>query len=155
FAVATSSAASLAVNTPPSITTQPISQTVSAGTHVTLRVTVDGTLPLSFRWKLGGASLPGATANDLTLANVQFTNGGSYTVVITNIAGSVTSAPAILTVNSAPIITAQPTNQSVIAGSNAAFYMAAIGSSTIAYRWYFNGATLTSATNFTLTLNNV
>ena len=52
---------------------------------------------------------------------MQPTNAGSYTVVVTNTAGSVTSAVAVLTVLVPPAITAQPTSLSVVEGANAAF----------------------------------
>ena len=53
-----------------------------------------------------------------------------------------------------PVITLQPTNQSVIQGSNATFSVTAAGTA-LSYQWYFNSAVLTNATNTTLTLNNV
>jgi plastocyanin len=54
----------------------------------------------------------------LTISNAQTTNSGSYTVIVTNIAGSVTSSNAILTVtNIPPSITGQPTNQTVAVGT--------------------------------------
>ncbi|MBI4663155.1 MAG: immunoglobulin domain-containing protein [Verrucomicrobia bacterium] len=98
----TSAAATLAVTapaTPPAITQQPQSQSVTTGANVTFTVAATGTEPLSFQWKLNGADLPGATSATLTLSNVQSANAGEYAVVITNAAGSATSSTAALTVN--------------------------------------------------------
>ena len=53
---------------------------------------------LSFQWKKGGVEIPNATTASFTLNNVQLSDAGSYTVVVTNSEGSVTSQPATLTV---------------------------------------------------------
>jgi uncharacterized repeat protein (TIGR01451 family) len=95
---ATSSKALLTVNVPPAITQQPRSQTVTNGVNVTFTVTAAGTAPLAYQWEFNGAVLPKGTNASLTLADVQTTNGGNYTVEVTNVAGAVTSSPAKLTV---------------------------------------------------------
>ena len=84
--------------TPPTIVTQPQSQTVPAGVDATFSVTANGTTPLSYQWRLNGASVPGATASAYTRANVQGGDAGSYSVAVTNIMGGVLSADAMLTV---------------------------------------------------------
>mgnify|MGYP003342195808 CR=1 FL=1 len=82
---------------PPSITAQPVGQTVVAGSTATFSVTATGTAPLSYQWFYNGTNLlAGATNTVLALANVQTNQAGSYTVVVTNAYGSVTSAPASL-----------------------------------------------------------
>ena len=85
--------------TPPSITSQPASQALSVGQTVTFSVVASGTSPLSYQWQLGGMSINGATNSTLTLAYVQTTNAGFYSVVVTNLAGSTVSSNATLTVN--------------------------------------------------------
>lgn len=82
----------------PAITAQPQSQSVWGGQSVSFFVAASGTAPLGYQWKLNGAALPGATGSTLVLANAQPTNAGNYSVMITNTAGSVTSAAAALTV---------------------------------------------------------
>ncbi len=94
----TSSTVKLAVIDPPTITTQPASQTVNAGGTATFTVTASGTAPLTYQWYQGTTAVGGNSAT-LTLVNVAQVNAGSYTVVIHNAAGSVTSAAATLTVN--------------------------------------------------------
>src|SRR2546425_462675 len=103
---------------PPFITLQPTNQTVIAGTNVSLQVAATGTSPLNYQWTFNGANLTGATVNSLLLTNVQAGQAGNYAVVVTNVAGSVTSAVASLTVLVPPAITLQPANQTVIAGTN-------------------------------------
>jgi hypothetical protein len=146
---ATSSNAVLVVtNVPPAITVQPISQTNGAGTTVTLAVTATGTAPLSYQWQVNGTnlvnggSISGATTNALKITNAQTNNSGSYTVIVTNVAGSVTSSNAVLTVLSAPVITMQPTGQSLAVGSTATFAVTVIGMAPLSYSWQVNGTNL-------------
>jgi Immunoglobulin domain len=89
-------------NTPPYFLSQPVSQTVTAGTNVFFNATAGGTLPLSYQWRLEGAPLAGSTNSSLILLNVQVSQSGNYSVTVTNVAGSVTSTNALLTVNPAP-----------------------------------------------------
>jgi subtilase family serine protease len=85
--------------------TQPANQTVTATGNAMFSVTVGGLSPFSYRWLFNGTNLPaganvsGVASNVLTLIAVSTNNAGSYSVVITNISGSVTSSVATLTVN--------------------------------------------------------
>ena len=74
---------------PPSITTQPIGQSVNAGASPTL--TVAATNAAGYQWQLNGVNIPGATSSTLTLTNAGTTQRGTYAAVVTNPAGSVTS----------------------------------------------------------------
>lgn len=83
----------------PAISTQPASQSVQAGATATFTVTATGTAPLTYQWKKGGTAIAGATsASYTTPATVAADGGSSFTVTVTNSAGSVTSSAAILTV---------------------------------------------------------
>jgi hypothetical protein len=84
------------------ISLQPSSSTVTAGQTATFSVTATGTAPLSYQWRKDGAAISGATSSTLTLASVSAANAGTYTVVVTNSAGSVTSTGAVLVVNELP-----------------------------------------------------
>jgi len=77
----------------PVIVSQPASQTVYSGTHVTLSVSVTGSPPFAYEWRLGNAVLAGATNSDLVLSNVTTSQSGSYQVIVSNAGGSVTSTP--------------------------------------------------------------
>lgn len=91
--------------TAPAISTQPTDQSVQAGATATFSVTATGTAPLSYQWKKGGAAIAGATsASYTTPATVVGDSGSSFTVTVTNAAGSVTSSAAVLTVT--PVATA-------------------------------------------------
>ncbi|HTY87434.1 MAG TPA: immunoglobulin domain-containing protein, partial [Candidatus Acidoferrum sp.] len=89
----------LTVALPPSITAQPVDQTVPVGSPVSFGVTVQGTEPLSYQWRLNGTKVAGATNGTLTIPSAQPTNAGIYSVVVTNRYGSVTSSNAQLTVS--------------------------------------------------------
>src|SRR4029077_610241 len=79
----TSSAATLTVNVPPSITTQPASQTVTAGQTATFSVTATGTAPLSYQWQKNGTAISGATSSSYTTpATTSSDNGAQFTVVV-------------------------------------------------------------------------
>jgi len=95
---ATSAVATLTVNIPPSFTMQPNSQTVTQGVNVALTAAATGTAPLSYQWRFKGTNIAGATTNSYTRNNVQVSDAGDYSVVVTNVAGSVTSSNATLTV---------------------------------------------------------
>ncbi len=84
----------------PFITSQPLTQTVGQGAAATLSVAAGGASPLRYQWRFNGAAITGATNAALTFASAQAANSGTYTVVITNIAGAITSAVATLTVES-------------------------------------------------------
>ena len=97
YGAVTSAIAVLTVNFPPSITNQPVSQSVLASSNVTFTAGVTGTAPLNYQWRFNGANLAGATANFYSITNVQATNAGNYTLAVTNNYGAVTSAIAVLT----------------------------------------------------------
>ena len=80
----------------PSITTQPQSQTVSAGAPVTFSVTATG--KPTYQWLFNGSPISGATGSSYSIASSQSSNAGTYTVIVTNPAGAVTSNGAVLTV---------------------------------------------------------
>ena len=139
----------------PDITTQPANQTVPVGTTVNFSVAASGTAPLSYQWQFNGTNLEGALAETLSLTNVQPEQVGSYSVVATNVAGSATSAPAMLTVLAPPVITLQPSNQTALVGTAVNFSVAAASTEPLSYRWQFNGADLEGAVAETLSLTNV
>jgi rhamnogalacturonan endolyase len=90
---------------PPTITLPPAGQTVTVGDNVTFTVAASGTAPFSYLWRFAGVPLlgnPTALTDTLVLANVTTAAAGDYDCVVTNIAGTVTSAAATLTVNKAP-----------------------------------------------------
>jgi hypothetical protein len=87
----------------PLIALQPQSQLGYWGNNVTFSVNVAGSGALSYQWELNDVAITNATNATLILSSLQFTNAGAYSVIISNAYGSVTSAPAFLTVNPAGV----------------------------------------------------
>jgi len=101
---ATTAVATLSVDAPsyPTILLQPFGESVVEGGFFSVIVAALGTQPLCYQWTFNGVPVIGATNSSLTFAAVDATNAGAYQVVITNIAGSVWSLPATLTVTQSP-----------------------------------------------------
>jgi hypothetical protein len=144
----------------PTISNQPVSQTVNSGANVTFSVVASGDPTPAYQWQLNTINIPEATSALLTLNAVTTANDGTYSVVVSNSAGSVTSQGAVLTVsssttNTAPVISTQPSSQTVNSGSNVSFSVTANGSPTPSYQWKLNSTNISGATNSTLTLDFV
>jgi hypothetical protein len=82
---------------PPSVTRQPASRPVYLGGTARFTVEAAGTTPLSYQWRKAGVDIAGATSNTLVLSNVAAADAASYTVRIANVAGSIVSSGATLT----------------------------------------------------------
>lgn len=138
----------------PAFTTQPASQTVTAGGSVTFTAAASGNPSPTYQWKKGGSNISGATSASYTISSVVTGDASTYTVVATNSAGSATSNGAVLTVNSTPVITTQPVSQAVTVGAPVTFSVVASGSPTPTYRWKKNGTNISGATNSTYTISS-
>jgi hypothetical protein len=87
----------------PFITSQPRGQVGYWGKSVTFTVTSAGTTPLSYQWLKNATPVQGASGSSLVLTNLQLTDAGNYSVVVTNAYGSTTSSNAYLTMNPAGV----------------------------------------------------
>jgi sugar lactone lactonase YvrE len=91
---------------PPTITTQPASQTVNAGSAATFTIAASGAT--SYQWDRNGQAIAGATSTSYTLsATTSANNGDSYSVVVSNAGGSVTSSAAALRVTGVSVLAGQ------------------------------------------------
>src|SRR5205085_1523370 len=84
--------------TAPSITVQPEGQTNLLGSAATFTVVASGTAPLQYQWRKQSSLLPGATNSSLTIENLQGSDAGAYSVIVSNPFGSVESEQAMLRV---------------------------------------------------------
>ena len=161
YGVVTSSVAQLSVTIPdpPTIITQPQDTTVLPGDTATFTVEAGGSEPLSYQWYYNTNTLvDGATDSTLTLTNVQTGEAGVYSVVVSNLAGAITSSNATLNVNTNPVAPAfitEPASQVVLAGSTATLTASADGTAPVSYQWYDNDVPISGATSSILTLANV
>ena len=133
----------------PVISTQPVPQSVAAGGSATLAVVASGTAPLAYQWRKEGVAISGATSSTLALNGVTSVSAGSYSVIVSNSAGSVTSTAATLTVSSvaaSPVVTTQPASQAVAVGGSATLSVVATGTAPLAYQWRKDGTAIAGAT---------
>ena len=140
---------------PPSISLQPTGQVVLAGTTASLVVGASGPAPLTYQWSKDGQTLVGATNASLVLSNVQTSDMGSYSVVVSNPNGSLSSLPALLSVMEAPQIVTQPFSQTNAVGTPASFSVLALGSAPLGAQWFKNGTNLAGKTGTQCVLSNV
>jgi alpha-tubulin suppressor-like RCC1 family protein len=138
----TSEAATLHIVDAPKILTQPLSTTVTEGQPATFNSTAEGNPSPTVQWELstdGGttwATVPGATSHELEIpATTPSENGYEYRALYTNVAASVTTNVAKLTVQAIPVLTAQPESSTVAAGGTAVFEAAATGSPAPTVQW--------------------
>jgi hypothetical protein len=81
----------------PQILAGPQGQAVTVGSTATFSVTAAGSGTLGYQWAFNGVPISGATAASLSLALVNATEAGSYTVTVTNSTGATVSAPVLPT----------------------------------------------------------
>ncbi len=91
-------------NNPPTITSQPLSQTALQGAGVSLFVTAIGSSPLRYQWKFNKSNISKATNATLTLTNLHPAQAGNYTVTVSNPYGTVSSSNATLTVTAQNVL---------------------------------------------------
>ena len=96
--VASSAAVLSLADSAPFITVQPVGQPAYLGVQELLQVTADGSGPLFYQWRLNGTNIAGATGSSFLLNHLQVSDAGSYSVVVSNALGAVSSAKAAVPV---------------------------------------------------------
>jgi uncharacterized repeat protein (TIGR03803 family) len=150
----------------PSITVQPQSQTNHAGENVTFSVAATSIYPaMGYQWQKNGTNLVdggrimGSTNDALTITDVSDGDVASYSVVLSDVEGSVSSSNATLTVDDAVSFYAQPSSQTVGVGGGVTFSAVVYGAPPFVFQWSFNQAPIDSPTTGTnvssITLTNV
>ncbi|HZZ20386.1 MAG TPA: immunoglobulin domain-containing protein [Opitutaceae bacterium] len=125
----------------PQIQTQPASQSVTTGGSATFSVSAVGSTALSYQWNFNNNAISGATGSSYTVSGAQASDAGSYSVTVTDNAGSTTSSSATLGVFAPGTQTARLTNISTRAlvgtGGNIlipGFHIAGSGTETLLVR---------------------
>jgi hypothetical protein len=155
----------------PAITNQPVGTYALVGGSGALNVGVQSAFPVTYQWQynstnlMDGGAIAGATTSALAITPEATTNSGSYTVIVSNTYGVVTSQVAVLTVTESPVAPFVPgyavqyvTN---FIGNNQAFSARAVGTPPLTYQWYYNSTplsdngTYSGSTNATLTIANL
>jgi hypothetical protein len=149
---ADSASVTLTISTGPTISVQPTNQSIAFGSNVSFSVVAAGS-SLVYRWSKGstplsdGGRISGSASNTLTISTVADADAASYSCLITNTSGNITSSSAALTVVHLPVITTQPSSQVASNGSTVAFHVVATGSS-LTYQWKKNGTALTNGGDY-------
>ncbi len=144
----TSDVATIIVNIPTTIDSQPVGATVCRGDpEVTFALTASGT-NLSYQWQFNGTDISGATTNNYTVAT-EFVNAGSYTCTVAGDCGSVTSDPAILTINTITAINTHPVGATLCFGDPNTVLAVGASGTNLTYQWQLDGVAILGATNST------
>ena len=139
------------VNTSPTISSQPANVTTAVGCNISFSVTAGGTGPFTYQWHLNGNPVAGATAATYSINPVSAGQAGNYTVVVSNACGTVTSNPAVLSVN-APLNAGAHNTSAVTACINynpdllSFTTLPTGGLAPYTYQWQLNGAPIGGAT---------
>jgi hypothetical protein len=161
----------------PVILAQPESQTNVVGDAIILSVDVSSNTtdtaacPVTYQWRKNGSKLTGETNSFFYIESVRTTDVGSYTVAVSNCAGGLVSASAVLTVYVPPAIAfgGNPVSKTLLVGSNltgtSSFTVKAATTPTptqpLTYQWFRDGEALTNnarisgATSTNLTILNL
>jgi plastocyanin len=147
-----------AVSIPPTITTQPLplNQSVLAGSAVSFSVAATGSTPLSYQWQLDstnlsdGGNISGSDTTNLILNDITVAEAGTYSVIVSNAAATITSSNAILSVeprNGVAIVGEPAAITTVDAGTEVTLMVQAAGTAPLNYQWMLDGAAISDATN--------
>lgn len=136
--------------TAPSVVTALVDQSVIEGNSAKFSVIANGSQPLTYQWSLNGSVIPNVTSSELTLPKVAFAdNNNSYTVKISNSAGSVTSSATLSVTAALPQIVTQPVSLGATVGDMVKLSVIATSSVPMTYQWYKDSNAISSTDNNT------
>jgi hypothetical protein len=140
---------------PPMITDHPLSQAKNPGSTATFSVAVVGIAPLYYQWQKNGVNIASANSTNYMINPVMDWSAGGYRCLVSNAAGVVESAVAVLNVNAPVAIATQPQSRANNPGSSASFTVAATGTAPLCYQWQKNGANIELASNTIYMIDSV
>src|SRR5439155_10469725 len=137
----TSSVATLTINNP-IIIVNPVNASACTGTVVSFTAAAGGTPTPTLQWQASSGAaftnIPGATSSPLSFTASGSQSNNQYRAVFSNTCGSTTSAVAVLTVSTGPVVTTNPVSTNVCAGAVVSFAAAAIGTPVPTLQWQAN-----------------
>jgi hypothetical protein len=137
--------------TAPVITLQPVVQNINQWDTLTLSSTATGAV--SQQWYLDGSAIAGATSATYSKADSQVADDGNYFCRYTNATGSTDTSTVAANVTAVtPIVTTQPTAQSIAVGATLTLVAAADGATS--QQWYLGGVAVSGATSATYSKSN-
>jgi CotH kinase protein/Lamin Tail Domain/Bacterial TSP3 repeat len=152
---AVSSNATLSLFYPAAILAQPQSVATRPGSNILFSVTAYSSGALTYQWQKNGVNIAGSNGPSFYLPNVQAADSGTYTVVITDAIGPVTTTPATLVILVNPVITLNPVSQSIVPGSTVVLSLSVTNNATlpVGYRLRRNNSTLAPSPSTYFVLN--
>ena len=142
----------------PTISTHPVSETVTEPTAINLSVIADGSPSPTFQWKKDTLDITGETSATLDLDPTVTGDSADYTVVVTNSEGSVTSNIAVILVNAqsnvAPTISVHPQDATITEPTAVNLSVTASGFPTPTYQWKKDTVDITGETASTFVINS-
>ena len=146
--------ATITVNSPPAISSEPASATRCVGQSHTFSVTATGTA-ITYQWRKGGVNIPGATSSTYNISIVNTGDAGLYDVVVTGVCTpSATSSAVTLGINTLPAITGQPVSATLCVGQSQTFFVVATGTA-LTYQWRKGGVNISGATLASLNITSL
>ncbi|ROL62000.1 choice-of-anchor D domain-containing protein [Bacteroidetes/Chlorobi group bacterium ChocPot_Mid] len=146
--------ATLTVNSPPTISSQPQNQTTCEGASINFTVIASGS-DLTFQWRKNTVNINNANSSLLIIDSVSKSDEGEYDVIVFGACNTQTlSNKVTLSVKTKPVISVQPQDQTVSVGKNISFSVSATESIT-SYQWRKNEQNINGAVTNILTLQNV
>lgn len=119
----------------------------ATASNITFSVSAYGTGTVTYQWRRNGTNIPGATTTELYVDDVQLEDEGVYTVVVTDLNGSIVSTPTSLLVLVNPAIVAPPVSVSVVSGGPVSL-SAVISGNPAPFNYEWRRTTQTAFTNF-------
>ena len=135
----------------PTIATQPASQNVCTGNSVTFSVSANNAT--GYQWRKNGINIPGANSSMYTIPVVSLSDGGNYSVLVSNSCANVLSGNAALTVAPSVVILSQPSSQTICSGSSVTFSVAT--NNATVYQWKKNGNDIPGANGSSYTIASI
>ena len=135
----------------------PSNSVVSLGGTLNLEALCSGASGFTYQWQRDGLPLPEARGASLVRANVDFSDGGNYTLIATGAGQSITSRPVRVQVNRPvpPSLIRQPVSIEQNAGSTAWLDVIAAGDPPLRFQWLKDGVALVGQQGRTLRLESL